>query len=218
MNIYSYNIQCYIKIPEHCSAFDYAVLCASPFIFLVVALYHFLTCPCWVMIRFFHLRYPKCYKLNVFSTCMDIFTALKLIFISLIPWIELRGSIPIGIGMGLPPLHVFLICTISDILLIPVLILALKIAVPFVLKIDTLNRFYQWNVVGTLNRYEKYKKWEEIGLILFVAIPLPFTGVYSGTFVSYLLQFKKREAFLSIATGAVIAGIIVTSLSVNFLG
>ncbi|MBU7043294.1 MAG: small multi-drug export protein [Theionarchaea archaeon] len=149
---------------------------------------------------------------------MDIFTALKLIFISLIPWIELRGSIPIGIGMGLPPLHVFLICTISDILLIPVLILALKIAVPFVLKIDTLNRFYQWNVVGTLNRYEKYKKWEEIGLILFVAIPLPFTGVYSGTFVSYLLQFKKREAFLSIATGAVIAGIIVTSLSVNFLG
>jgi uncharacterized membrane protein len=149
---------------------------------------------------------------------MDLHTVFKLVFISLLPWIELRGSIPIGISMDLNPIHVFIICTLSDILLIPVLILFLKIAIPFILKIDVLNRFYQWNVVGTLNRYEKYKKWEEIGLILFVAIPLPFTGVYSGTFVSYLLNFKKREAFLSIATGAVIAGIVVTALSVNILG
>jgi len=143
---------------------------------------------------------------------------IKLIVISLLPWIELRGSIPIGISMDLNPLHVFFICTLSDIILIPVLLLIFKIAIPLVFRIDILNRFYQWNVVGTLNRYEKYKKWEEIGLALFVAIPLPFTGVYSGTFVSYLLNLKKREAFISIATGACIAGVIVTVLSIGLLG
>ena len=149
---------------------------------------------------------------------MDLFTVLKLIAISLLPWIELRGSIPIGISMGLNPLHVFLICTLSDIILIPLLLLAFKIAIPLILRIDVVNRFYQWNVVGTLKRYEKYRKWEEIGLILFVAVPLPFTGVYSGTFVSYLLNFKKGEAFLSIAMGAGIAGVIVTLLSIGLLG
>lgn len=149
---------------------------------------------------------------------MDLFTVLKLIAISLLPWIELRGSIPIGINMGLNPLHVFLICTLSDIILIPLLLLAFKIAIPLILRIDVVNRFYQWNVVGTLKRYEKYRKWEEIGLILFVAVPLPFTGVYSGTFVSYLLNFKKGEAFLSIAMGAGIAGVIVTLLSIGLLG
>ncbi|MBU7032621.1 MAG: small multi-drug export protein [Theionarchaea archaeon] len=149
---------------------------------------------------------------------MDLLTVLKLIAISLLPWIELRGSIPIGISMGLNPLHVFLICTLSDIILIPLLLLAFKIAIPLILRIDIVNRFYQWNVVGTLKRYEKYKKWEEIGLALFVAIPLPFTGVYSGTFVSYLLNLKKGEAFLSIAMGAGIAGVIVTLLSIGLLG
>jgi uncharacterized membrane protein len=149
---------------------------------------------------------------------MDLYTVIKLIVISLLPWIELRGSIPIGISMDLNPLHVFFICTLSDIILIPALLLIFKIAIPLVLRIDILNRFYQWNVVGTLNRYEKYKKWEEIGLALFVAIPLPFTGVYSGTFVSYLLNLKKREAFISIATGAGIAGAIVTVLSIGLLG
>ena len=138
-------------------------------------------------------------------------TLLKLIFVSLLPWIELRGGIPLGVSMGLNPVHVFVICTVTDIVLIPVLLVFLRYIMPIILKIEFINRFYQWNVVSTLKRYERYKKWEELGLALFVAIPLPFTGVYSGTFVSYLLNFKKREAFVSVASGAVIAGVVVTA-------
>ncbi|KYK30330.1 MAG: hypothetical protein AYK19_18465 [Theionarchaea archaeon DG-70-1] len=145
-------------------------------------------------------------------------TLLKLIFVSLLPWIELRGGIPLGVSMGLNPVHVFVICTVTDIVLIPVLLVFLRYIMPIILKIEFINRFYQWNVVSTLKRYERYKKWEELGLALFVAIPLPFTGVYSGTFVSYLLNFKKREAFVSVASGAVMAGVVVTALSVGILG
>lgn len=123
-----------------------------------------------------------------------------------------------GITMGLNPVHVFFICTVTDIVLIPVLLVLLRHVAPIVLRIETINRLYQWNVVRTVKRYEKYRKWEELGLALFVAIPLPFTGVYSGTLVSYVLDFKKREAFLSIASGAVMAGIIVTALSIGILG
>ena len=143
---------------------------------------------------------------------------LKLIFVSLLPWIELRGGIPLGIGMDLNPIHVFLVCTVTDILLIPLILIFLRYVIPLILRIEKIDRFYQWNVVRTLQRYEKYKKWEELGLALFVAIPLPFTGVYSGTFVSYLLNLRKREAFLSIASGAVMAGIVVTVLSESVLG
>lgn len=143
---------------------------------------------------------------------------LKLIFVSLLPWIELRGGIPLGISMGMNPVHVFVICTVTDIVLIPVLIVFLRYIMPLILRIEAINRFYQWNVVSTLKRYERYKKWEELGLALFVAIPLPFTGVYSGTFVSYLLNFRKREAFVSIASGAVMAGVVVTALSMGVLG
>lgn len=143
---------------------------------------------------------------------------LELILISMLPWIELRGGIPVGISMGLNPLYVFAICTITDILIIPLILIFLRYAVPLVLRIETINRLYQWNVVRTLKRYEKYKKWEELGLALFVAIPLPFTGVYSGTLISYILDLKKREAFLSISLGAALAGIIVTALSVGILG
>jgi uncharacterized membrane protein len=159
---------------------------------------------------------PKYYKQGGYLTGMD--ALLKLIFVSLLPWIELRGSIPLGISMGLDPLYVLAVCTLSDILLIPVLLLLLRFVVPLFLRIESINRLYQWNVVGTLNRYEKYRKWEQLGLALFVAIPLPFTGVYSGTFVSYLLNLNKKEAFVSIASGASMAGIIVTAVSVGILG
>lgn len=147
--------------------------------------------------------------------CMDL---LKLIFVSLLPWIELRGGIPLGIYMGYNPVYVFAVCTLTDILLIPVLLLFLRYVVSLVLKIETINRLYQWYVVKTLKRYERYKKWEEVGLALFVGIPLPFTGVYSGTFVSYLLDLNMKEAFISIASGAVIAGVVVTAVSVGILG
>ncbi|MBU6997014.1 MAG: small multi-drug export protein [Theionarchaea archaeon] len=143
---------------------------------------------------------------------------LELIFISVLPWIELRGGIPVGISMGLDPLYVFAICTLTDIFLIPVILVFLRYAVPLVLRIERINQLYQWNVVRTLKRYEKYRKWEELGLALFVAIPLPFTGVYSGTLVSYALNLRKREAFLSISAGATLAGILVTVLSLGILG
>ncbi|MBU7014419.1 MAG: small multi-drug export protein [Theionarchaea archaeon] len=142
----------------------------------------------------------------------------ELIFISMLPWIELRGGIPVGISKGLDPLAVFAVCTVTDILIIPLILVFLRYAVPLVLRIERINRLYQWNVVRTLKRYEKYRKWEELGLALFVAIPLPFTGVYSGTLVSYILDFKKREAVLSISCGAILAGILVTALSVGILG
>lgn len=142
---------------------------------------------------------------------------LELIFISLTPWLELRGSIPIGIALGMNPLYVFTICTLTNIVVIPLVWIFLTYAVPFFLKIDTLNRLYQKYVVSALKRYEKYRKWEEVGLAIFVGIPLPFTGVWTGTLIAYLLNLNKKEGFLSIAMGAVMAGVIVTALSVGVL-
>jgi len=64
----------------------------------------------------------------------------------------------------------------------------------------------------------KIQAWGDIGLILFVAIPLPVTGAWTGTLAAYLLKLEKKKAFLSIFVGVVIAGLIMTAVSlVNWM-
>jgi len=72
-----------------------------------------------------------------------------------------------------------------------------------------LNRVFE----QTRRRGMTIEKYEKIGLTLFVAIPLPFTGAWTGSIAAFLLGLKFRYAFLSILAGVVIAGAIVTSLS-----
>lgn len=139
--------------------------------------------------------------------------AIDLVLLTLIPWIELRGSIPYGISHGLDPLTTFLICVIVNIAMIPVIFLFLKHIFPF---------FEHWNISQhvlekTRKKSEKYvNKYGYPGLALFVAIPLPGSGVYSGSIATYIFDIPRKEALSAIAIGTIIAGILVTLGSIGF--
>ncbi len=135
--------------------------------------------------------------------------------IAVIPWIELRGSIPFGIIMGLDFSRVFLISIFASILIIPFVFVLLDHIFPVVRRINQIDRLYLYWESKVQKRYKKYTDWELVGLMIFVAIPLPGTGVYSGTFLSYLLGLDRKWSFVTITLGALIAGIIVSMISLG---
>ena len=142
---------------------------------------------------------------------------LYVFLVSIVPWLELRGSIPLGIIMGLDIKKVFLISLLGGILVIPALFVALDHIFPIARRIKIIDRLYIIWENRVQRKYEKYSDWEMLGLMLFVAVPLPGTGVYSGTFLAFLFGLERKRAFVAISLGALIAGILVTLISLGVL-
>lgn len=135
-----------------------------------------------------------------------------LMVITLIPWLELRGSIPLGISMGLDPLAVFFVCTSTNVLLVMFLFWFFDHLFFYLEKYEPVKRA----IYNTHKRVRPYTmKWGALGLLLFVSIPLPGSGAYSGALAAYILGMQKRKAFNAISAGVVIAGIIVTMASMG---
>jgi uncharacterized membrane protein len=143
---------------------------------------------------------------------------LNLIWITLLPFLELRASIPYGIfSTNLHWVTVFLICVVTNIVLAPLIYFILDNFVHLFIKINFINKIYQKIVVRTQRRVHKYvEKYGVLGLALFIGVPLPGSGVYSGALAAYLLGFRKRDFFLAAVIGVLIAGVIV--LLVSLLG
>jgi len=141
---------------------------------------------------------------------------LRLIFLTLLPFLELRASIPYGIfATDFSLLTIFLVCVITNILLAPVIYLFLDKLIHIFLKIKVLNRIYQKTITKVQHKVKKYvDRYGILGLAIFIGIPLPGSGVYSGALGAYILGFKFRDFFKAAVLGVVIAGIIVMLISV----
>ena len=139
-------------------------------------------------------------------------------FISMIPIIELRGSIPVGFVMGLP-WYASLVCSIiGNMLPVPVILLFVVKVFEFMKKHNILTKFVNKMEQKSMNRSEKVSKGEFWGLMLFVAIPLPGTGAWTGALIAALLKMNRRDSFLSILLGVTIAGTIITLGTYGVLG
>jgi uncharacterized membrane protein len=136
---------------------------------------------------------------------------LEIILLSAAPISELRGGIPLALVYGLTPISAFLLCTLVNIAIVPVIFIFLETLNKLFLKIPVYARFFHHFVERARQKVHKQiEKYGYVGLAIFVAIPLPLTGVYTGTLGSWALGMEKKKAFVSIAIGAIIAGIIVT--------
>ena len=139
-------------------------------------------------------------------------------FISMIPIIELRGSIPVGFVMGLP-WYASLVCSIiGNMLPVPVILLFVVKVFEFMKKHNILTKFVNKMEQKAMNRSEKVSKGEFWGLMLFVAIPLPGTGAWTGALIAALLKMNRRDALSSILLGVTIAGTIITLGTYGVLG
>lgn len=135
--------------------------------------------------------------------------------LSLVPWVELRGSIPLAIALGYPPMVVFAVCTAVNLLVIPLGWTVLECTYARWLSLSPWVRRQVERVRG---RGEDYvHRHRVVGLALFVALPLPGTGAYAGTLLGWLLGLPRWRAWCAVATGVVAAGAAVTGVATGAL-
>ena len=136
------------------------------------------------------------------------------LLLAALPISELRGAIPAGFAFGFSPLKSFYIAFIGNVIPVIPLLLFLKPVSEFLRKMPVLSKFFNWLFERTKKRAAIVERLEAIGLILFVAIPLPITGAWTGCVAASLFKVRFRYAFPAIVAGITIAGIIVTLLSI----
>lgn len=146
----------------------------------------------------------------------ELLTLLKkeliVVFIGALPLLELRGAVPIGVGLGFTPLHSTILSIIGNIIPIPFLLLLLRPIMDYLGKTKIFGNFIDWIRKRTLRKSEKVVKYSVLGLFLLVAIPLPTTGAYTGCVAATLLNIRFKYAFPTIVLGVIAAGIIMFTL------
>ena len=129
-----------------------------------------------------------------------------------LPILELRGAIPLGFALGLPPQKIFIIALLGNLLPIIPLLLILRIGTEQMRKYPKMDAFFNWLFARTRAKSALVEKMEAAGLALFVAVPLPGTGAWTGCVAATLFNFKLFRATMACFLGVLIAGIIVLSL------
>ena len=135
------------------------------------------------------------------------------LIISMIPIIELRGAMPVASLIGLPFLPSLIVAIIGNLIPVPFILFFIKAVCKWMKKVKCLKKiplFLEEKVEKNKEKVTKYGKW---GLYLFVAIPLPGTGAWTGALIASFLNFKNKDSFIAIAGGVVTAGIIMTAIS-----
>jgi uncharacterized membrane protein len=135
------------------------------------------------------------------------------LIISALPVVELRLALPIAINVfHMAWYKAYCLAVIGNMLPVPILLLFLDSLAKVVTRAEMGRRVVDWVFERTRRHGKTIERYEKIGLMLFVAIPLPVTGAWTGSIAAFLLGLKFRYAFLSILVGVIIAGAIVTSL------
>ncbi|MDH4219581.1 MAG: small multi-drug export protein [Candidatus Aminicenantes bacterium] len=134
------------------------------------------------------------------------------LIVSMMPIFELRGAIPLAVlHFKMPVLTAFMISWIGNLLPVLPIIYFLEPIRKVLSNIKCINRFFTWLYARTYKRSKKVMRLGAIGLSLFVAIPLPVTGAWTGSVVAILFDIKPQYAFPAIILGVTIAGIVVSS-------
>ncbi len=135
-------------------------------------------------------------------------------FVSMVPIIELRGAIPIATGMQLSPWIAIPVAMIGNILPIPFIIIFIKRIFAWMRKLSPkLNKIVDKMEQKADKNKEKVLRYAFWGLVLFVAIPLPGTGAWTGALVAAMLDMPLKKAFPAIAVGVLGAGFLISFLS-----
>lgn len=133
-------------------------------------------------------------------------------FCSMIPVIELRGAIPMGWAMGLPWWLTYIISIAGNLLPVPFILLFINKIIKWMSasKVGFFNKVANWLLRKAEKNREKIEKYAFWGVALFVAVPLPITGAWTGSLVAAVINMKFRTAFLSALLGIMMAGAVMT--------
>lgn len=139
-------------------------------------------------------------------------------FAAMLPITELRGAIPLGIGLyRLDPMLVLMAAFLGNIVPVIIILLFLDPVTRWLRSHSRwLDRFFLWLFAHTYRRHSvRFDRWGSLALMLFVAIPLPITGGWTGSFLAYLFGIRLRYALPNIILGLLIAGGLVTLITIG---
>lgn len=134
---------------------------------------------------------------------------LKTLVTAMMPILEIRGAIPVGVASGLDPWLAFAVGFVGNMLPIPILILLTRKIIEWLKKHNMLVKFTAWLENKGSKGAQKVQKYSFWGLFILVAIPLPGTGAWTGALVASLLDMRLKRALPAIAMGVAVAGLIV---------
>ena len=146
---------------------------------------------------------------------------LVVFLLSMIPIAELRLAIPLGIGFyNLSVWSTFFWAFLGNIIPIILIIWGLDLLINklAVHRVYILNRFFTWLFEKTRERHsKKIELWRDLALVIFVAIPLPGTGAWTGALIAFVFGIPIKRAFPLISLGVLIAGVIVTLITLGII-
>lgn len=159
-----------------------------------------------------------CRQLQEFLTSHGIPNWLVVFIISVCPILECRlGMFTAIVLLRMNPFVGFIISFLGNILPIPFILLLINWIFDVLIKVPGINKLVYWLEDKTLKKRDKIDKYGVWGLLIFVAIPLPGTGGWTGALLASLLHLDKKKSFFVISFGVFIAGLIITVLSL-FVG
>ena len=147
---------------------------------------------------------------------------LIVFLISMIPIVELRGAIPVAIGMGLDPVWSYVICIVGNMLPVPIIYLFARKVLLWGKNKKYIGRFFTFCLEkgekGGHKLQAKAGRGLFIALLLFVGIPLPGTGAWTGTLAASFLDMDFKKSIIAVMFGVIIAGIIMGLASMGVFG
>lgn len=143
---------------------------------------------------------------------------IYIIIISMVPLIELRGAIPVALASGLPLIPSYIICIIANMIPVPIIFFFARKVLEWGSDKPVIGKFFSWCLKkgkkGGKKLEKKAGKGLYIALMLFVGIPLPGTGAWTGTLAASLLDLDFKKSVLAVMAGVIIAGVIMLLISV----
>jgi len=139
---------------------------------------------------------------------------------AMLPILELRGAIPWALKFApqIPLVKTYLLAVGGNFIpVIPILLLLDPVS-RFLRRASIFDRFFRWLFARTRRRGKLIEKYEAIGLTLFVAVPLPVTGAWTGALAAFVFGIRFRWAVVCIGLGILLAGVVVTLASLGVLG
>lgn len=133
-------------------------------------------------------------------------------FVSMVPLIELRAAVPMALGFGLPVIPAFIVCIIGNMLPVPVIYFFARKVLEWGADKRFTKKFFTFCLEkghhGGQKLKEKTGRGLYFALFLFVGIPLPGTGAWTGTLAASLLEMDFKKSILAVVLGVILAGII----------
>ena len=151
---------------------------------------------------------------RTFGSAADWVKYIVTFVISALPVVELRGSIPVGsLAFKIPWYWCYILSVLGNLLPVPIILLFVERAIGWCKKTKHLKKLGLWLEKKAEKNTPKVQRFETFGLMIFVAIPLPMTGAWTGALVAALMGMELRRAFPTIVIGVLIAAAIMTGVT-----